>query len=148
MTDSIAKAVAVIRVSTDSDEVALYRNVVAKGLAPDLAARLVEFLPMAYCRLMLQPSGVRFSGSFRRRLPNGQITPEQPLSSEPIWDAVLAFAKAEIDRGISTENLLAVAGRSAEFDVVNQLAEKGSKLSDIVLTSIVLAWSENGLEPN
>jgi hypothetical protein len=64
MTDSIAKAVTVIRESTGSDDVALHRRLIAEGLTVPFAARLVQFLPMVYCRLMLEPSGVLFSGSF------------------------------------------------------------------------------------
>jgi hypothetical protein len=143
MTDSIAKAVTVIRESTGSDDVALHRRLIAEGLTVPFAARLVQFLPMVYCRLMLEPSGVLFSGSFRLRLANGQITPERPLVSEPIWNEVLAFAKRQIDGGISAKDILAIAARSAEFDAVNQLLNKGAKLENLSLTSVVFTWPED-----
>jgi hypothetical protein len=116
---------------------------IAEGLTVPFAARLVQFLPMVYCRLMLEPSGVLFSGSFRLRLANGQITPERPLVSEPIWNEVLAFAKREIDGGISAKDILAIAARSAEFDAVNQLLNKGAKLENLSLTSVVFTWPED-----
>jgi hypothetical protein len=147
MTDFIALALSAIRDSTESDDVTLHRKLVVEGLTRSLAARLVEFLPMAYCRLMLEPSGVHFSNSFQRRLTDGQVTPEQPLSSQPIWNEVLAFAKSEIDHGISPEDLLAVAGRCAEFDAVNQLLNRRSKMKDIHLTPVVLLWPEQGPDP-
>jgi hypothetical protein len=143
MTDSISKAVAVIRESTESDDAALHRSLIAEGLAAPLAARLVQFLPMVYCRLMLEPSGVRFSRGFQQRLANGQITPEKLLASEPIWNEALAFAKTEIDRGISPKDCLAIAARSAEFDAVNQLLNKGAKLQNLILTPVVLTWPDD-----
>jgi hypothetical protein len=143
MTDSIAKAVAVIRESRESDDAALHRRLIPEGLTVPLAARLVQFLPMVYCRLMLESSGVRFSETFRLRLANGQITPEQTLVSEPIWNEVLAFAKREIRGGISAKDILAIAARSAEFHAVNQLLNKGAKLENLSLTPVVFTWSED-----
>lgn len=98
---------------------------------------------MVYCRLMLESSGVRFSETFRLRLANGQITPEQTLVSEPIWNEVLAFAKREIRGGISAKDILAIAARSAEFHAVNQLLNKGAKLENLSLTPVVFTWSED-----
>jgi len=77
-------------------------------------------------------------------MANGQITPEQPLSSEPIWNGVLAFAKAETNRRISREDLLAVAARSAEFNAANQLLNGGSRLKDMIFTPVVFPWAEDG----
>jgi len=47
-----------------------------------LAARLIGFLPIAYCRLILQASGARFSDTFQQVLPDGGISSERSLSSE------------------------------------------------------------------
>jgi hypothetical protein len=69
---------------------------------------------------------------------------EQPLSSEPVWNAVVAYAHTEVERGVSSQNLLAVAARSVEFDVANQLLNKGSKLENIRFNVPVLGWPENG----
>jgi hypothetical protein len=92
---------------------------------------------------MLEPSGVRFSRNFRRRLPNNQVSTEQPLSSDPIGLNVLSFAQSDIDAAVARRDLLAVAGRSAEFDAVNRLLNKGSKLKDLVLSSPILAQTED-----
>jgi hypothetical protein len=98
------------------------------GIEPGLAVRFVEFVPLAYGRLLLAPSGAQFSSVFQRRLPNSAISEPRPLSSEPIWDAVLSFAQAEIAKGISVEDFLAVAARSAEFQGANELLKSGSKI--------------------
>jgi len=142
--DSIAKAVALMRRSPSCTDLEIWRKLVAGGLDASVSARLVEFLPMAYCRVMLERSGAKFSASFQRSMANGQITPEQPLSSEPVWNAVLAFAKAETDRGISEEDLVTLAARSAEFHAANQLLNGGSKLKAITFTPVVFPWPDDG----
>ena len=100
---------------------------------------------MVYCRLIFRDSGARFSDSFRRMLPGG-TSQELPLSSEPVWNAALAFARAEVERGVSGKDLPAVAGRSAEFDAANKLLQQGSKLENLAFTSPVLLCPEGGPE--
>ena len=57
----ISRAVNIFRESPDSSDYEIYLRVVAAGVEPRHAARLVEFLPMAYCRLILAGTGTRFS---------------------------------------------------------------------------------------
>jgi hypothetical protein len=128
-----------------SDEEIL-RKLVAVGIERAIAARLVEFVPMAYCRLIFADSGIRFSECFRRKLADGSLSAERPLDSEPLWGEAISFASAEKQRGVSGRALLTVAARSSEFDAVNQLANQGSELKDIVLTTIVFQWPEGGPE--
>ncbi|HKU25748.1 MAG TPA: hypothetical protein VJQ54_09775, partial [Candidatus Sulfotelmatobacter sp.] len=93
----------------------------ATGCERVMAARLVEFVPMAYCRVLLADSGVRFSDSFQRKLRDGNISATRLLEEEPLWAEVLSFAKSERQAGVTGKALLAIAGRSSEFDAVNQL---------------------------
>jgi hypothetical protein len=143
MSEDIAKAVSVFRTSPNLPDEEVYITLVHDGVERHRAARLVEFLPIVYCRLILRNSGARFSNTFQRKLPGG-ICEELPLSSEPVWNEAVEFASAEVERGVSSKDLLAVAGRSAEFDIANQLLNKGSKLVNIVFTSPVFDWSERG----
>ena len=85
MNDIISRAVAAFRTSPGSGDVEIYRTLVADGIKSVVAARLVEFLPMAYCRIVLVETGVRFANTFQRKLANGNTSPEKLLSSEPIW---------------------------------------------------------------
>jgi hypothetical protein len=142
MNDLIAKTVELLRRSASSSDDEVHRMLVADGVDTTTAARLIEFLPMVYCRLLLEPSGARFSSNFRRRLEDGQLSEERPLASQPVWNAVLGYAQNEVARGVSPEDLLAVAGRSAEFDAANQLLKNGSQLKNIAFTPVVLLWAE------
>jgi hypothetical protein len=59
----------------------------------------------------------------------------------------MSFAKAEQVRGVTGKDLLATASRSAEFDAVNQLLNRGAKPEDIALSTTVLGWPEEGPTP-
>jgi hypothetical protein len=144
MDDLISKAVAAFRNSPNRGDADIHRMLVADGLKPAVAARLVEFLPMAYCRLLFESSGVRFSVTFQRRFPDGQISEERLLSSEPVWNESLEFVRRELKSDVSSADLLAVAARSSEFDAINQLSNGGSDLGNVVLTPTLLMWPEGG----
>jgi hypothetical protein len=136
----ILQALVVLRSSPVGGESEIFQKLVEIGIERRCAARLVVFIPMAYCRVLLSAKGVQFSNSFRQRLPDGTLSSEELLSSDPFWEPVLTFAKADVQRGIAKEDLLLLAGRSAEFDAANQLLKRGSKLEDIAFTAAVLNW--------
>jgi hypothetical protein len=141
--DAISTAVGVFRTSPDLNDEGIYRALLTRGIDRRLAARLVEFLPSVYCRLILRNTGAMFSDTFRRSQPPG--TPEElPLSSEPVWNAAVAFANAELQKGVSSKDVMALAARSPEFDAANQLLHRGAKLEDVPFTSLVFPWPENG----
>ncbi len=93
MNDLIAKAVYTLRNSPSSDDAQVYQEFLTEGIERAVAARLVEFLPMAYCRLLLESSGVRFSDAFCRKQSDGNFS-EGLLVSEPIWNVVMEFARS------------------------------------------------------
>jgi hypothetical protein len=144
MNADIRKAVAVIRDSPTLDDVAIYKMLVADGVERKSAAQLVVFLPMVYCRLLLANSGARFSNKYRNTLSDGSMSPVKLLVTEPLWNEAMQFAKAEIEGGISGQDVLAIAGRSAEFHAANQLLERGSKLENIGFDAPTVRWTELG----
>ena len=144
MKDDISKALFIIRNSPTLEDESIYKELLTRGLKQELAARLVEFLPLVYGRQILAAMNLRFPDKFKRRLPDGSISAERPFSSEPLWEEVTMSAREEISRGTSADELLAIGGRSAEFNVVNQLLNQGSKPEDIRLTPIVFTWPEKG----
>jgi hypothetical protein len=111
-----------------------------------LAARLIGFLPIAYCRLILQAPGARFSETLQQVLPDGGISSERSLSSEPLWEAAMAFARTEVEHGVPGKDLLALAARSGEFDAANQLLNRGAKLHGLAFAPALLLWPDCGPE--
>lgn len=131
-------AVDIIRSCPQLEDAEIVRRLNDMGIESAYGARLVLFLPIAYCRLLLRDTGARFSDSFCRMLPDGTISPEQTFSSEPLWNAAVSFAQREVARGIAADKLLSLAGRSAEFQAANSLLQKGCPIEDIAFTSPIL----------
>jgi hypothetical protein len=142
MNELIVKAVSIFRVSTDLDDDALLKRLVSDGVEHRLAARLVEFLPMAYARLMLEKSVARLPDSYLRMSTTGDLR-THPLDSEPVWNASIEYARAEVAKGISPQDLLAVAGRSAEIDAANKMLNAGFALKDCDISPSRLLWPED-----
>jgi hypothetical protein len=146
MENDIAKAISLFRTLPELDDYAIYDRLVISGVDRQCAARLVEFLPIVYCRLILRNSGARFADTFQRSLPGGTLH-EKLFSSEPIWNEVTVFAQKEIEGGVSKQDLLAVAARSSEFAAANQLLNRGARLEDIRFQSPVLVWPPGPSRP-
>jgi hypothetical protein len=87
---------------------------------------------------MLEGSGIQFSNCYHRAAQTGI------LDADPMWSAAYNFAANEVRRGIPHSDLLAIAGRSAELQAINELLNEGSKLADVKLTAPFLAWPEAG----
>jgi hypothetical protein len=140
----ISRAVAIFRESPSASDEEICRRIVSTGIESGIAARLVELLPMAYCRSILTDSGTRFSDRFQRKQADGSLAPERLLATEPLWEAALTFAIAEKQCGTSGKDRLAIAVHSAEFDAANQLLNRGAKPANLVLTTPVFQWPESG----
>jgi len=143
-TELITKAVALFRDPAGFRHDDIFRKLVAAGAPRRDAARLVEFLPSAYCRVVFPE--VHYSEKFQRRLPDGSMSAEQSLSAEPMWNAAVTFARGEIERGTAMEELFAVADQSAELGVIADLVRGGSQRQYIHLTPAALMWPEDGPE--
>ena len=142
---AIGHAVALMRSPASLEELSVYKALVERGVERHVAARLVEFLPMVYCRLVLAKTAVRFPDVYRRALSDGNLSAPIQFSADSIWNEAVAFAQVEADSVMGRE-LLAIAGRSAEFDAANKLLNGGTRLEDIRLTEPVLLWPASGPE--
>jgi hypothetical protein len=141
---TLALAAALIRqFPLDTDD-HLCRRLIVAGISAVCSARLIEFLPLAYCRVLLRGTGIRFSADFQRVLADGTLSPSRPLASEPLWNAAMEFAARQVQAGMSQQDLLAIARRSAEFDAVNQLLNRGSAPEDLILQPVIFSSSLAG----
>jgi len=125
----------------DADDLTPLREFAATGIARRTAACMVEFIPMAFCRVFLEHTGAGFADTFRRGSPHA---PSRDLLTEPVWRAALEYAREEVRRGVTEEDVLALAGRSAEFNAASQLMTEGNQLSSIRFTEPLLVWPEEG----
>ena len=103
----------------------------------DLAERLIEFLPLAFGRVLLTKWGVTLPGYFVRMLDNGGFTPECPLDAEPLWKPAVAFAR-KAQTAMSKEEFYAIAARSAEVDAATKAMQAGSDPKNLVGATPIL----------
>jgi hypothetical protein len=141
--DLISTAVAAMRRFPSHGDVELYRMLVA-GWIEKQRSRRVSSNSAHGLLSASQRFGSAIFEYLSKEAGESKNSSERLLSSEPVWNAVIAFARDEAARGISRDDLLAVAGRSAEFQAVNQMLNQGSNLRDIVLTPTLLTWAEAG----
>jgi hypothetical protein len=106
------------------------------------AARLIEFIPAACCRLLLSKSGVHFSEQFRRVDGDAGFT-EQTLNTEPVWRGVWSYL-SENEAMQTPIAIMEIAARSAEFSAVNQLLNNGSAPQNIELGPATYRWPDGG----
>ena len=51
MTEAIASALTIFRESPELDDESVFRALIDRGVERSIAARIVEFLPIAYCHV-------------------------------------------------------------------------------------------------
>ncbi|MDZ4684453.1 MAG: hypothetical protein SH850_05140 [Planctomycetaceae bacterium] len=93
MDDVISKAVEIFCQDADKSPQELVDHIAAAVGDRELAERLYEFVPIAFTRAVFESAGIVFQDSFRRVRGKGKLTHFCPLSSEPLWEPALAFAR-------------------------------------------------------
>jgi len=134
---TIAIAAGVLQQFPSENDEQICLRLIDAGIPAESSPRLLEFLPIAYCRVLLVGLGVRFSNEFQRIQADGSLSSARLLTSEPLWNPVMEFVNRQLQEGIPKHLLLRIAGRSAEFDAVNQLLNRGSNPTHVALTPVI-----------
>jgi len=129
MEEIIAKAVKIHRDNPALEDPEIYKLLVADGVDANIAARLVDFLPFAYMRVMYADSEITFADTYRRTDENGNLLEAVKFASDPIWSELIAYAQSEIRKGIKKQDLFAVVYGNSELNAVMVCLKKGDKLS-------------------
>jgi hypothetical protein len=117
---------------------------IAAGIPAHLAAEVVEFLPLALARAMLEGMGIRFADHYVRQTAQGHVVGQKLLADEPVFREGLAIA-GEVSGG--TDEFMAVAGLSPEYRAIQKLMSSGSQPEDLQCAPpVVLANDEDRRE--
>jgi hypothetical protein len=100
----------------------------AAGVPPRLAIEVVEFLPLALARALLDGMGVHFEDYYARQTSGGRVIGQKLLADEPVFREGLAAADEMSGDGAA---YLAVAGRSAEYQAINRAMNAGARPEDL-----------------
>ncbi|WP_031496170.1 hypothetical protein [Bryobacter aggregatus] len=143
MNYQIGEAVRLLREFPSLNDENLLEILVQQGIEKRLAARLVEFIPMVYCRILFGGSGATFPSVYHRLLADGKLR-EHELSSDLVWTEITEFARREVENGKAETDIRAIAQYGAEYRAASQLIEKGSAFRNIAFTPMVFNWPEDG----
>ena len=135
---AVALAVTLFQEHPGADDNQIEGELVARGVEPGLATRLIQFLPIAFCRVLLRPQGVRFPDHYVVMGPGGTLVGEYPLEQEPVYVQATVAARREVEAGRGGEPFLSIAGRSAAFHSVMDLVRNGSRLDKILCSPPIL----------
>ncbi|QJW99730.1 hypothetical protein [Frigoriglobus tundricola] len=134
--EAILRAVPVFAAHTGGGPDALRSELTTAGLPAALAAEVVEFLPIAVARAMLNGMGVRFADFYVRQSAQGQVIGQKRLDEEPVYSAGLAMAD-EIGR-MGDYALTAVVNYSSEYQAISRALNGGSRAEDLTCAPPVM----------
>jgi hypothetical protein len=141
VTEAIHRSVPVFVAYPAADVYTLRGELVKAGIPLTLAADVVEFLPLAVARAVLDGMGVRFEDYYIRRTAQGQVIGQKPLMDEPVFREGLAVA-GELS-GMGDEAFMALVSRSSEYRAINKALNAGSQPEDLVCSPPVMIAHED-----
>jgi hypothetical protein len=106
-----------------------------RGAAQTMHA--AHMVALAYCRLMVKGSGVRFEETYKHCDENTGDWRRCSLAEDELFGEATECASVG---GLTGDEVLAIASRSPEFQAINQLLMKGVALANIQLTEPLLTW--------
>lgn len=147
--EAIKIALPVFAEHQNSDWEVLEQAFANTDIPHSLTIKLLEFMPLAFGRVLLDGMGIQFSESYIRYDAQTERQKEQRLADEPVYIESFWAATQIVARQAAGEAFKAVALRSAELDAINKALNAGSKPEDLATSSPCLSWeSEDKSETN
>ena len=109
---------------------------IENGIIENEAVEIVTFLPIAFIRSWL--TKVKWKDNYTEYKNEKYVA--KKYSENESYNQILKVAKDYFNRNPSKETVMKIAGKSAEFNVINQLLLKNptAKIEDINLTETVI----------
>jgi hypothetical protein len=127
--EAILRAVPVFAAHSGGGPDLLRAELNKAGLPVALAAEVVEFLPIAVARALLDGMGVQFADTYVRQTAQGRVIGQKRLDEEPVYREGLAMAD-EIGR-MGDDALMAVVNCSPEYQAISKALSGGSQAHDL-----------------
>ncbi|RFS21851.1 hypothetical protein DVR12_14445 [Chitinophaga silvatica] len=118
----------------DEEVLDLFAN---NGIPEDLSPLLFIFLPITFVRCWLPK--VAWLETYLERCDNGNLMRKR-YRETPVFLVIMAVTKDYFSNSPTSDAVIKIGGRSAEFHAINELLLKGGKLTDIRLTESVIVW--------
>lgn len=141
VTEAIHRAVPVFAAHPGADVYDIRAALIAAGIPVELAADIVEFLPIAVARAVLDGMGVRFADEYVRQTSQGRVVGHKKLADEPVYREGLALA-GELS-GMGDEVFLALVRRSPEYRAVSKALDAGANPADLTCAPPTMIGNAN-----
>jgi hypothetical protein len=128
---AVRLAVTTLLSQADLDDEEVMRFRVQQGIEESQARRLVQFIPIVFCRFVFRGSGVQFAENYVILGPDGQPKATLPIRDDPVFQQATAFCEGATAGGQGGAYFLPVAARSGGFKAVQELLQKGARPEDI-----------------
>ena len=103
--------------------------------------RVIEFVPLAFGRSLLDGMGIAFEDDYVRVDKDGNERMRGKLADEPIYVAALKLAPV-VMQSMGQDAFMAVAMRSAELQATNEALNHGANPADLQASTPLLEWTE------
>ena len=115
-----------------ADDDAIEKILLQNGLTENQAAKLIQFVPIAFTRFLYRNSGVQFWPNYV--LVNDKMQPlgQHPIAEVTAYSEAWKFCEAAAGEGKGDDYFHPLAARSGGYHAIVQLIAKGSNLSGIV----------------
>ena len=136
--DELTKRINIVRTiafkTRGEDSEVFFDKVESQIPEPEIAGRLMVFLPNAYCRLYFRALGFEIPETYQRILADNSLEKPEQYNSDGVYTRCFWNGEAYLKKYGDDDVFRSVVERSATFSVIFQMLDKGSKLEDIVLT--------------
>jgi hypothetical protein len=136
--ESIATVVSAFQTQPEAEDDTIYSFLRTQGIEEALATKLIQFVPIAFCRFIMRPSGIRFAPNYVMMDARGRQVGEFALAEEPVFQEALTYCQTALAEGQKPAFFLLVAARSAGYRVIQELLANGSRPENIITSPPIL----------
>jgi hypothetical protein len=124
--------VAFLRANPTAEDDAIVRHLTGNGLAEQQAAKLVQFVPIAFTRFLYRSKCVRFAPDYVVLGADGRPAAQRPVADEPAFREAWDHCEEAVAGGAGDDYLTPVAARSGGYRAIQDFVRKGLDLASVV----------------
>jgi hypothetical protein len=138
----LSEFIEIFHANRENNNIVIAEILISNGVNEEIAWKIIYFMPVAFNRVMFASEKMNFPNTYIS-LVDDNIQIENSFTEEEIFNQSILLAQSKIGN-MSGDKWLSVAGRSAEFHVINELLKSGSQLKDVKFTNMII---DERLEP-
>jgi hypothetical protein len=143
--DLVRIAVEILAESRDNDATASQCLAETAKISGASASTLIMFVPIAFARVWLAGSPLRFPATYLRCYESEGPLKQESFDANPVFLTAYQQAQQLIRDGFSNDKLLAIASRSPEFRAINAALHDGARLENLELVELLVTYDDFNL---